>query len=159
MDSTMVKDFQAKIVNADKGQLIIISYEMLIAEIEDAIVQIENGKEAEFSRVMVRAHKILRELSSNLDFQYDISKDLMSMYIYINKKFIDASIKCEKESLNEAKRILTILLNGWKEAETKESINEPLIENGQKVYAGLTYGKGTLNEMVYDGSTSRGFRA
>lgn len=159
MDSTMVKDFQTKIVNADRGQLIIISYEMLIAQIEDAIMQIEKEKETEFSRSMVKAHRILRELSSNLDFKYDIAKDLMSIYIYINKKFIDASIKCNKEPLDEAKRILAILLNGWKEADKQDSINKPLIENGQKVYAGLTYGKGTLNEMVYDGNTSRGFRA
>ena len=159
MDTTMVKDFQTKIVSADRGQLIIISYEMLIVEIDDAIKFLEKDDETEFSRAMIRAHKILQELSGNLDFQYDISKDLMSIYIYINKKFIDASIKGDKEPLIETKRLLSILLNGWKEADKLELTERPIIENGQKLYAGLTYGKGTLNETIYDNSSSRGFKA
>lgn len=32
------------------------------------------------------------------------------------------------------------------------------MKNGQQVYAGLTYGKGTLNETVYQENT-RGFKA
>jgi flagellar protein FliS len=159
MEATKIKDFQTKIVNADKGQLVIICYEMLIAEIDYAIMQLESNKEDEFSKVMARAHKILRELSDNLDLQYNISADLMAIYIYINKQFVEASTSKKIEPLNEAKTILNTLLDGWKEANKLEGNNKPLIQNAQKVYAGLTYGKGTLNETVYDGSTGRGFKA
>lgn len=80
----------------------------------------------------------------------------MSIYIYVNKKFIDASINENEADLAEASKILGVLLQGWKLTEYEEEA--PIVTNGQKVYAGLTYGKNNLNEMV-DNEPNRGFRA
>ncbi len=156
MNKQLVKDFQTRIVNAGRGELLIINYEMLLAQIDDAIEAIREGDDEEFSKAMVNSHKLLRELSSGLDFQYDISKELMSIYIYVNKKFIDASINQSESDLVEAGKILGILLEGWKLTDYDE--DAPVITNGQKVYAGLTYGRRNLNETV-DTDINRGFKA
>lgn len=156
MNKELVRDFQTRIVNAGRGELLIINYEMLLAQIDDAIEAIHEGDDEEYSKAMVNSHKLLRELSSGLDFQYDISKELMSIYIYVNKKFIDASVQQSEKDLLEAAKILRILLEGWKLTDYEEEA--PVISNGQKVYAGLTYGHGTLNESV-DVDVNRGFRA
>lgn len=156
MNKELVRDFQTRIVNAGRGELLIINYEMLLAQIDDAIEAIHGGDDEEYSKAMVNSHKLLRELSSGLDFQYDISKELMSIYIYVNKKFIDASVQQSEKDLLEAAKILRILLEGWKLTDYEEEA--PVISNGQKVYAGLTYGHGTLNESV-DVDVNRGFRA
>ena len=47
MNKELVKDFQTRIVNAGRGELLIINYEMLLAQINDAkhvknISQIKN---------------------------------------------------------------------------------------------------------------------
>ncbi len=156
MNKQLVKDFQTRIVNAGRGELLIINYEMLLAQIDDAISAVHEGDDEGFSKAMVNAHKLLRELSSGLDFQYDISKELMSIYIYVNKKFIDASINQSEDDLIEAGKILGILLEGWKLTDYDE--DAPVISNGQKVYAGLTYGRGNLNETV-DTDVNRGYKA
>ena len=156
MNKELIKDFQMRIVNAGRSELLIINYEMLLAQIGDAIEAIQNEDHKNFGKSMSNAYKLLRELSSSLDFQYEISKELMSIYIYVNKKLIDASSSLLKSDLEEAAKILGILLQGWKLTEYDEEA--PVINNGQKVYAGLTYGKNDLNEMV-DSEPNRGFRA
>lgn len=156
MNKELVKDFQTRIVNAGRGELLVINYEMLLAQIDDAIESIHLDDDEGFSKSMVNAHKLLRELSSGLDFKYEISKELMSIYIYVNKKFIDASVHHGEKDLIEAAKILTILLEGWKLTDYEE--DGPVITNGQKVYAGLTYGKRNLTETV-DTDINRGFKA
>lgn len=80
----------------------------------------------------------------------------MSIYIYVNKKLIDASVSESEADLVEASKILGVLLQGWRLTEYEEE--EPVISNGQKVYAGLTYGKDDLNESI-ENEPNRGFRA
>ncbi len=160
MNDIMIKDFQNKIINAEKSDLLLINYEMLFVTLEDAIASADEDREDAFNRSMVQATRLLRELSDNLDFKFDIAKDLMAIYIYVSKQLIDASITFNKEPILSAKNVLKTLYKGWLEASTKElRNNKPMVANGQKVYAGLTYGKSSLNEMVYDGTHSRGFRA
>lgn len=159
MNDTMIKDFQNKIVNAGKADLLLINYEMLFVVLDGAIQAADCNNEDELSKSLVQANRLLRELSDNLDFSYDISKDLMAIYIFVSKQLIDASITFNKDPILSAKRVLNILYKGWLEAGNKEKVKKPVVTNGQKVYAGLTYGKGTLNEMIYDGAGSRGFRA
>lgn len=159
MNDIMIKDFQNKIVNAGKSDLLLINYEMLFVTLDDAIISADEDREDAFNRSMVQANRLLRELSDNLDFKYDISKDLIAIYIYVSKQLIDASITFNKEPILGAKKVLNTLYKGWIEAGAKERNSKPMIMNGQKVYAGLTYGKSSLNEMVYDGTGSRGFRA
>ncbi len=156
MNKELVIDFQTRIVNAGRGELLIINYEMLLAQIDDAIEAISENEKGEFSKAMLNAHKLLTELSSGLDFQYDISKELMSIYIYVNKKFVNASAHHTEDDLLEASKILSVLLEGWKLTEYEEEA--PVITNGQKIYAGLTYGRNDLNETV-DTSVNRGFKA
>lgn len=158
MNTVLVKEFQNRIVNASQNDLVIINYEMLMAEIDDATNRFESGDTEGFNKCMKQSKRLLRELSDNLDFQYEISRDLMSLYIFVDKKFIEAAQKNSLKPIESAKEVMNVLLLGWKEALKAESSSAPVIKNGQQVYAGLTYGKGTLNESVHqDGS--RGFKA
>lgn len=159
MKETMVKDFQNKIINANQLDLLLINYEMLFVTIDEAINAIEADEKETFNKAMGSSNRLLRELSDNLDFNYNIAKELMAIYIFISKQLIDASISYKTEPLISAKELLNILYTGWMEASAKETDKKPMISNGQKVYAGLTYGKGTLNETVYQGMNTRGFKA
>ncbi len=156
MKKEMVKEFQTRIVGANRSELLIINYEMLIVELEAAKESLLDEQEVVFEKSMINAHKILRELTSGLDFSYDIANELMSIYIYVNKKLIDTSMNKNEESLEEALHLLNVLLEGWRQTYT--DVDEPVVNNGQKVFAGLTYGKHNLNEMV-DSQPNRGFKA
>lgn len=158
MNDQLAKEFQNKIVNADQSDLVVINYEMLMAELDDATDKFKEESVQGFTNSMNRATRILRELSDNLDFRFDIAKDLMSLYIFINKKFVEAAQKNSIKPLQSARDVLNMLLLGWKEATRKTQKTGPLFKNSQQVYAGLTYGKTALNETVYSASM-RGFEA
>lgn len=159
MNAALAKEFQNRIVNASQSDLVVINYEMLMAELDEAVLKFESQDSDGFTHSMRQATKLLRELSMNLDFQYEIAKDLMSLYIFIEKRFIEASQKNSIRPIQSARDVLSVLLLGWQQAAKNEPMSKvPVIGNGQQVYAGLTYGKGTLNETVYEGG-SRGFKA
>jgi flagellar secretion chaperone FliS len=104
MKKELVKEFQTRIVNAGRSELLIINYEMLLAQLDDAILAIESENKEEFSRSILNARKLLNELSSGLDFKYDIAKELMSIYIYVNKKFAEATVSYKVKDILEAKK-------------------------------------------------------
>jgi len=148
----------AQIANATPGQLIIITYEIIIETLEEAQKQLAVKDEKKFKRTIDKAQKLLRELMDSLDLSYSISLDLMELYLYINKTIIKGYISLKEEPLEEAKKLLNTLLIGWKQAVATEEGKGPVIENAQQIYAGLTYGKGSLNESVME-NTNRGFKA
>ena len=159
MNNTMIKDFQNKIINAGQGELLLINYQMLFVTLDEALEAIELSARNEFNKYMLQANRLLRELSGNLDFTYDVSKDLMSIYIYVNKQLVDAAASFTKEPILDAKNLLEILYRGWEKASESDHNTKPMVQNAQKLYAGLTYGKGSLNEVVYGDNQSRGFKA
>lgn len=154
----MMDNRTAQIVNASPGQLIVITYEFIIEALKDAQEQIPVKDEKIFKRSIVQAQKLLRELIDSLDLSYSISYDLMSIYLYVNKTIIKGYITKKKEPLVEANNILNILLQGWEQVVSSEEENSPVIENAQQIYAGLTYGKGNLNESVVE-EKNRGLKA
>lgn len=157
MPST-IKDYQNRIINANKEQLLIITYELFIEQVNKSIEVLNNEDKTEFNRYIDKAQKFHRELMNSLDMSYEISRDLLALYIYINKRLIEGAIKYEKEPLKEVVKVANILLDGFKKVALEEN-SEVLVKNAQKLYAGLTYGKGKLNETIISGNESRGFKA
>ena len=105
------------------------------------------------------AGRIINELMGALDYTYPISYQLMSLYIFLNKQLIDAGREKDVKMLDDATDILGTLRESFSSISALD-YSGPLMQNTQQVYAGLTYGKGTLNETCLDPSQrSRGFMA
>lgn len=155
MNKERIKDFQNRIVNAGRGELLIINYEMLLAQLDEIGATLEQDRQL-LDKEINTAQKILRELIDALDFQYPLAKELMAIYIYVNKKLIDVSIKRQPADVTEIYKVIKLLLEGWEKTDYKN--DKPVMENGQKVFAGLTYGKKSLNETSIS-SSNRGLKA
>ena len=83
----------------------------------------------------------------------------MSLYIYANKELTAARVQMQPELLDSVAEIFEKLLAGYKKV-SEEDVSGPVMKNTQQVYAGLTYGRGTLNEMYVNGNEARrGFMA
>jgi flagellar protein FliS len=96
---------------------------------------------------------------ASLDYHYKISYDLISLYLYVNKRIITAIIKRNPISLDSAESVLNKLLVGF-EGVSRADTSGPMMRNTQQLYAGLTYGKGKLNETyINPDNRSRGFIA
>jgi len=154
-----VQVFTARVTQASKSELIVILYEMILSELREARNAYETGDIITFDKDLKKVQKFVGELMATLDYQYVISYDLLSLYLYVNKRIITAIIKKNPVSLESAQTVLNKLLIGF-EGVSKADTSGPMMHNTQQLYAGLTYGKGKLNETsINPDNRSRGFIA
>ena len=159
MKKEEIQVFATRVTQASKSELIVILYEMILTELRESKEAFEVDDLAAFEKGLKKAHKYVNELIAALDFNYKISYDLLSLYLYVNKRIITAIIKRNPISLDSAQSVLDKLLTGF-EGVSQSDKSGPMMRNTQQLYAGLTYGKGKLNETYIDPSNrSRGFIA
>ncbi|HBY71428.1 MAG TPA: hypothetical protein DEG06_04210 [Lachnospiraceae bacterium] len=157
MQKEAVQAFTARITQASKSELIVILYEMILTEIKEAEEAFERKDMEAFDKGLKQAQKYLGELMAVLDYRYKLAYDLASLYQYINERIINAMIRKKPDSLKSAVSVLQKLLTGF-EGVSREDTSGPMMRNTQQLYAGLTYGKGTLNETYIDPNDgNRGF--
>ncbi len=154
--SYSTEDYTAKISVASPLQLVIINYELMLEHIKGAKSDFQN--ECVYNENIDKAVQFNGLLIDSLDMSFSISMDLMPLYIYVNKLLIGAKISKEKGKLDEAEKIMSNLLESWLQLERDGFSGEPVIEGAEQIYAGLTYSKGELNEVVMD-TGNRGFKA
>jgi len=157
-------NYTARISNADPLGLVIITYELILANITEAM---DTKDSIHAKKSLTKSRQFLADLITSLDMSHEISKSLMSVYIYVNKLLIEGELKANgskftemQKSLSEASEILNDLLKSWKALQEDENIDkgEKIMPNALKVYAGLTYKGGELAEFV-DYDEKRGYKA
>ena len=157
MTKEAIQSFTARITQASRSELVVILYEMTISKIEEAEKRYAENNLSDFDKELKGAQRYVNELMAALDYRYAISYDLLSLYLYTNRHIITAILKRNPDALQNAKQILNKLLTGFEEISKKDT-SGPVMKNTQQLYAGLTYGKGTLNETYIDSSNkNRGF--
>ncbi len=158
MKEESVKNFQNRIITASSSDLVVINYEMLMTEIDECMFFDEMGDEVKFVQAIDRSRRILNELTNNLDFSYSIASELMSLYLFVNKKLLEARRKKNAEPLDKLQDVLGTLLVGWRGAGEKVAGEDLSYTNVDAVYAGLTYGPKSLREDILNVSM-RGLKA
>lgn len=159
MTKEKIQAFTARVTQASRSELIVILYEMALTELDDAREAYEAGNLASFDKGLKKSQKYINELIVALDYNYSVSYDLLNLYLYVNKRIITAIIRRNPISLDSAQSILGKLLTGF-EGVSKADHSGPMMRNTQQLYAGLTYGRGKLNETYIDpDNRSRGFIA
>lgn len=148
--------FSYRIMQASPTELIIILYEMFQVYLRDAISYCKEGKIQEFRASLKRGQRVLNELNHSLDMQYAISLNFMQIYLFINRTMLKASVSKKTEDLERCMGMIDKLKNAFEQVKDGDR-RGPVMKNTQQVYAGLTYGKGTLNES-FGLESNRGFR-
>ncbi len=148
----------SQVANATRGQLLKITYDLLLESLENIKKHAQEGAQKEYSYEVARSRQILQELIDTLDFKQEISQNLMQIYVYINGLLIKSLINYDEVLIDESKALINQLLEGWDGATAKDTENAKAMGNAQQVYAGFTYGKNDLNESVLD-DKNRGFKA
>ncbi|DAB30900.1 MAG: hypothetical protein A2Y24_04550 [Clostridiales bacterium GWE2_32_10] len=150
----------ARIVGATPSELLVITYELTIDSIENAVKALKENNDSQFRRYINKSQNLTRELINTLNLSYEISLDLMRLYLFVNKSIITGLMKKSEQSLNDAKKVLSILLDGFSTVSNEHKKEQkPIVDNAQRLVAGFTYGKGMLNETVMNNGVNRGFRA
>ena len=157
MNQDDVTTFTRRITNGNKSEIIAVLFDMIQVDLDDALDGLRNHEQEEYMEALRHASEVLEHLQNALDFNYDISKDLYSLYDYCKRVIAKAMYSGREEGILEAREVIDPLAEAFREvAENDDSA--PLMENAQKIAAGLTYGRNDVNESV-DNSDNRGFLA
>ena len=157
MTDEQKRDFTRRLSNCNRGQMIVIVYDIFFTYIKGAEECLSAGDAAGFKENAGRAGDVLTELQDTLDFKYEISKSLFPIYDYCKRLIAMAVVKRSKAELSEAEKHMMTLYEAFKVA-AAEDRSEPIMEHPEAVTAGLTYGRGDLNEASQE-DPSRGFWA
>lgn len=144
------------IANASEIQLLCLTYELFLADVKEAITLKGNQRKGKVQG----AREVLTVLTENLNFEVSLSQDLFKVYVYVQNILINAYEDDKK--LSECYQLIEMIYKGYKELEEQEDSNanthRAIMQNAQSIYAGMTYGKGYLNEVTMD-EPGRGFKA
>ncbi len=159
MEKELARTFATRITQASRTELVVIMYEVLISDITAAKEHFQTGETEKGRHDIRHGQKFLNELMGSLDYQYEISLNLMSLYIFVNKLMTDAYYGVDVKALEDAGEVIKTLMEGFSKIAPQDKTGPVMINTGQ-IYAGLTYGRGTLNETYIDpNQANRGFMA
>ena len=155
MENSLKQEFTRRLSQCNRGEMIVIMYDIAFAYMDEARQCHENAQYEEYKKAIKRTQTTVDTLMQALDFKYEISRDLYKLYVY-SKNCLSKSIYQNRlDGLDEAEKILKRLYTSFREVATSDT-SEPIMRNTQQVYAGMTYGKNTLNENCYE-DNHRGF--
>lgn len=147
MTKKELQEYAIRVTQSSKTGLVVITYEIITSYLDTAKKVYDKENIKEFVYNINKAKQFVNELSSCLDFKYKISLELLEIYLYINRVLVASVIKKDADQID---RIIGII-NKLKSAFGKISEEEKpgtVMENTEKIYAGLTYSKGKLNEYT-----------
>lgn len=156
MTRERIQEYTLKITNASAAGIVVILYDLAIEYIGDAKKCFAENDHEGAKVQCANAGRVLGDLMASLDLSYEISFPLFRIYEYVSREVSMAVIKNDASSLDDCVRLLTELKGSFEKIAVQDETG-PVMENTQSVYAGLTYGKGTLNESTGLSPEKRGY--
>jgi flagellar protein FliS len=152
------KEYTARVAQANRSDLVVIIYELFLLAMDEAKTAFDKGELSDGVKHIKRAEGFLQELMGSLDHRYQIAEELMRLYRYVYEQLILSVLRRKMVNEDIVREVMGKLKEAFMEV-AKQDTTGPVMGNTQKIYAGLTYGKGSLNEVLLTGNdANRGYR-
>ncbi len=156
MTKEMKQIFTRRITQANRTQLVVILYDMILTYLKDAAAAQEVGCSQEFKKDMQCARNCISELRGSLDFNYDLSRNLFAIYAFADRELAHDMQGISAQQLSQITGMFQKLRDAYHTI-SKEDQSQPVMENAQDVYAGFTYGRTDVNESLSHYGSARGY--
>ncbi len=143
MTKELKQEFTLRVSQANATRMIVILYEILMEYINEARECLGSGNLEGFHDAITHSICCLRELSSSINFDNEMSGNLLSLYVFCTKELTKANLHNSGEELYHVEIIIQKLHKTYLELAQRDT-SSPVMKNTQVVYAGLTYGKESL---------------
>lgn len=159
MTKEQIQKYTLKTTQANQSGLVVILFEIDLVYINDAIKSYSTNDEQAFISNIELARKVHHELMGAMNINDISARRVLSILRFIYGQLVKSSIKKVPCDLEQCVEMLEALMKIFEKIHN-EDMEEPVMKNTHRLYAGLTYGRGTLNES-YGGAdySNRGFRA
>lgn len=129
MNPTAQQNYLISQVNtASPGQLTLMLYNGCIRFIKQAMASLENNDFEAKNENTKKATLILDEFIITLNYEYELSNQLKSLYVYMKEQLIIGNIRKDMECYKVVLEMITDLRDTWGEA-LKQT------KSGQKVHS------------------------
>ena len=155
MTTEQKQTYTRRISAANRAQLVTVVYDMALDYMTDGKDALAEESWDTADAALSRARACLDDLIGALDMQYEMSRGLMELYLFCKHELSAAQGRRDASRIANARTVIDKLRGAWVQIENLDE-SEASFDNAQTVYAGLTYGKGTLNESVADPNANRG---
>ena len=155
MENSLKQEFTRRLSQCNNGEMIVIMYEIVFAYMEEAKAAYAVDSYEDYKLAVKKSQGAIDTLIGALNYRYEIAKDLRKLYVYTKNCLAKAIYQNRTDGIDEAEKILKRLYTSFCEV-AKSDTSGPLMRNTQQVYAGMTYGKTSLNENYFEDS-HRGF--
>ena len=147
MEKEKLNAYAARVTQANRSELVVIIYEAFLDSVAARKQFLKDENMSECRREIERARGFLTELMGSLDFSYEIAHYLRRLYVFAYHEL------CHGVALRDEERFTL-------QEMAKPDDSASVMANTETIYAGLTYGRDSLNESVgVDGMGNRGFQA
>jgi flagellar protein FliS len=158
MEKEKKQEFTRRITSSNRGQMIVVIYDIYFAYQQEALEAWEAQDLEGFKESLRKAQEAVKVLQNGLDFHYPIAKELYPLYQYVNRQLSTCFYKRSTEGIRAAEKVMKGLYSSFVEV-AKQDTSKPLMKHTQQIVAGMTYQKGSLTETVQGLEGSRGFLA
>lgn len=105
------------VLMANPLELIIMLYNGCIKKLKLAKMAIQEKKYETANSNFHKAQNIIMELIMSLDLNYEISKELLTLYEYIHRRIIEVNIAKDENAIDPLIEILSNLCDTWTQVE------------------------------------------
>lgn len=149
MTKEEINEFSVRISQCTRVELVAITCEIITNYIESAKAAYDKENREGFIFNIKKAMDFVDNLSGSLDMDYKISENLLSLYVYVKRSLIRANARIVTNELDEVASIIRRIGEAFENVSKQEIPSEKVMNPGQEIYAGYTYGKDLkLNEYV-----------
>ena len=129
---------ETQIKTASQGKLIVMLYDGAIKQLNLAIESFSQKHDSYdyISRCIIKTQDIVTELMVSLNFNEgkEIARNLFSLYLFVNRKLLDANVRKDVEPLRDVKTLLVELREAWAElARNAETEHDRTDERGVNI--------------------------
>jgi flagellar secretion chaperone FliS len=106
---------QNSVSTASPGELTLMLYNGCLNFLNKAKLAIRENNIQERNTNLQKAQRIIQELMVTLNQDYEIAKQMMVMYEYMNRRLIEANINNDLSIVEEVEGFVTEFRDTWKE--------------------------------------------
>lgn len=107
---------EQSVLTASPGDLVLMLYDGCLRQMRLARVALGEGKMEAASTSLMKAQDIVTELIQGLDFHYQISENLLSLYEYIHYELVMANVTKDPARIVPVEEITADLRETWEQA-------------------------------------------
>ena len=85
MTKEEIQEYSLRITQGNRSDLVVVTYDIILKYLNDARAEYQSGEKEQFVLFIKKANDFLAELMRALDLQYPMSRNLMSIYRFVQK--------------------------------------------------------------------------